>query len=304
MEQNIQVCDYSKPLTPLQKELTSEMVPAGDVYSFRLSSTSDIPMQDRVQQWLSSSGWDSSKDEYGCPIYVAGSKGEKNVLYLPAKSDPSDVIQCVLNDRNLNSFLSFVQEDSDLCISMMNHLGKAYDLTRFEYAMLFHQKQEAIDEWMKLQVEKAPMMTKEHLAAQFRDEAFVERSGSLRFGTGANDLECQWARMEIDRLVERGELELKNVKDKDGYGAVRLAVPKQKEAEWKDVSKEQDMFRIAKETDKGMVILSMDAGNHVLAKAEPFQPTKKPKILYKGKSLNEGMRAAENYIQGKSVASR
>lgn len=302
MEHKIHIKECAKPLTPLQKQLTEGLVPSGDIYALRIHGTEEHPMPDKAHSWLEANGWGLYRDEVGCDAYFPPNKG--NVMYLPHPSDPASVIQCVLDDKNLNSFMNFVREDKDLSFTMMNHRGKAYNLTQFEYAMLFHKKQEVIDEWMKLQVEKAPAMTPNKLAEQFRMEGFIERPRGLHFGGGFYDKECEWARMEIQNLVDRGELVLKNTRDRDGYGVVRLALPEQKEPEWKDLSHEYGSFRIAKETDTEMVILSMDDCNHVLAKAEPFNPNKKPKIVYKGKSLNEGMRAAENYIQKKPIISR
>lgn len=304
MEQSIRVNEYVKPLTALQKKLTNDLQPSGDIYVFRLYGTPEHPMHDKVKGWLKENEWKATRDETNYPMFASPNNGLGNIMFLSRRTDPASTVKCVLDDQNLNAFLSFVREDPDLRIERMHHLGKAYQLTAFEYGMLLHQKQEIIDDWMKLQVAKSPFLTKDKLAEQFRMEGYIERSNHLHAGMSIYDPECKWARMEIDRLIERGELELKNVKDRDGYGVVRLAIPQEKEPEWKDVSKGQGMFRIEKETEKGTIILSMDDSNHVLAKAEPFQPTKKPKILYKGKSLNEGMRAAENFIQRKQPSIR
>lgn len=302
MEQEIRINEYAKPLTSLQEKLTEDLEPAGEIYSIRLYGTDEHPMLDKVQDWLKSNGWAHSKDELGTPMYLSRNHGKRNIMYLPYPDDPASAIQCVLDDRNFNSFTDFVREDEDLQVTMLNHRGKAYDLTEFEYAMLLHKKQEVIDDWMKLQVEKMPSLTPSDLAQQFRREGGIERPSGLYFGEGISDPEYKWARMEIQNLVDRGELALKNTRDRDGYGVVRLELPKQKEPKWKDVSNEKGTFCLAKETTAETVLLSMDDHNHVTAKA--VASNKKPKIIYKGKSLNEGMREAESYLLKTPTISR
>lgn len=292
--------DDSAPLNYIQQELVRGVRPCGHLYTFEVQPVREESFQKKASEIACLSGWKSRSDYKGQNELV--SPGRDNYLsFHTSHHSAVESVECVLTkelaDRlfyNLsNSEEFFITEDGVHCA------GAAYPLDDIAYGFAFHKNADAVDDWLKQQVSEDPTLDAWNLSNRFRENFVLFRP--LEHSNGI--FEAQWVQMEINRLIEKGELiRVHHPATVDAPEIDYLKVGTWENNLWRDVSEQHEgRFTIQKDTGTSMLIISKDRKGNYAASVFQKDFMKKSGTFYRGGDVGEAMKAIYDYEEGKLV---